>query len=179
MTASEILMTPAPVTCSEHDSANQAARLMWEHDVGALPVVDEHGRLCGMITDRDICMAAYTQGKPLAGITVGSAMSHDVACVGPRDDASRVEALMRHHQVRRVPVVDESMHPLGIISLNDLARRSDPARGAIVSEHEIAATLRAVCTPHELPVAAAASSRSVTPTPSTTARRPSLSAAPR
>jgi CBS domain-containing protein len=44
------------------DTLNFAAQLMWEHDCGVAPVVKENGRLCGVITDRDICMAAYTQG---------------------------------------------------------------------------------------------------------------------
>ena len=48
----------------------RAAQLMWDHDFGALPVVDADGRLVGMITDRDICMAAYLRGQPLHDISV-------------------------------------------------------------------------------------------------------------
>jgi CBS domain-containing protein len=151
MKTTELLMMSNPVTCQQSDSANHAARLMWDHDIGALPVVDGDGRLCGMVTDRDLCMAAYTQGKPLAAIDVSTSMAREVISVGAHDDASRVAELMAQHRVRRLPVVDDERRPVGIISLHDLAGRSDVAPGALVSEHEVASTLRAICTPHGLP----------------------------
>ena len=58
-------MTRDVKTCTIHDSLNGAARIMWDHDCGCAPVVDAHGKLVGIVTDRDICMAAYTQGVPL------------------------------------------------------------------------------------------------------------------
>ena len=57
------IMTGDPVTCARHQTLNDAARQMWDHDVGAVPIVDEQGEAVGVITDRDICMAAYTQGS--------------------------------------------------------------------------------------------------------------------
>ena len=59
---------------------------MWDHDCGCAPVVDGHGRLAGIITDRDICMAAYTQGMPLEAIPVERAMSARVVSCMRGDD---------------------------------------------------------------------------------------------
>ena len=60
----ESLMTRTGVTSGAEDSLASAARRMWDRDCGCLPVVDTHHRVVGMITDRDVCMAAYTTGKP-------------------------------------------------------------------------------------------------------------------
>ena len=59
------LMTDSPSSCSPNDSANEAARVMWDCDCGVVPVVDDSGHVAGIVTDRDICMAAFKQGKPL------------------------------------------------------------------------------------------------------------------
>ena len=76
------LMNQPAVTCSPRDTLHRAAGLMWEHDCGALPVVDDNGHIAGMITDRDICMAAYTQGRPLHAVPVNEIMSRTVFSVG-------------------------------------------------------------------------------------------------
>ena len=59
------LMTKDVKACSQHDSLNRAAQLMWENDCGSVPVVDSDSKVVGMLTDRDICMAAYTKGIAL------------------------------------------------------------------------------------------------------------------
>jgi CBS domain-containing protein len=95
---------------------------MWNHDVGFLPVVDARGRVVAAITDRDLCMAAYTQGKPLAEIGVDSAMSRNLVSVRPTDPLDRAAELMECHQVRRLPVVDDDGAIVGVVTLSDLAR---------------------------------------------------------
>ena len=72
-------------TCHPWDSLNEAARLMWDGDFGWVPVVDQGERLVGVITDRDICMAAYTRGRPLRELPVAAAMCREVCCCGPDD----------------------------------------------------------------------------------------------
>ena len=57
-------------TCRSSDSLDRAAQLMWENDCGCVPIVDDEGRGVGMVTDRDVCMAAYTQGGPLTHLRV-------------------------------------------------------------------------------------------------------------
>jgi CBS domain-containing protein len=115
------VMTRSVVSCRESDSLNRAAQAMWEADCGALPVVNEHDKLVGMITDRDICMAAYTRGKPLAELAVSGAMSTHLATCRPTDTLPAVMERMAQRQIRRVPVVEEDGKLVGIVSLADLA----------------------------------------------------------
>jgi CBS domain-containing protein len=107
--------------CRPTDTLERAAELMWEHDIGALPVVDQVGRAIGMITDRDACMASYTRGEPLKNLPVSVAMSHQVVTCHPDDSYSDVAILMSKRKIRRVPVVDLKQRPIGIVSLSDLA----------------------------------------------------------
>jgi predicted transcriptional regulator len=69
------LMTTDIKCRADYNTLNTAAQMMWEHDIGCVPVVDKDGRAIGMLTDRDICMSAYIQGVPLTGAPVTSAMS--------------------------------------------------------------------------------------------------------
>jgi CBS domain-containing protein len=82
---------------------NCAAQIMWEADVGCVPVVDGGNRVVAMITDRDIEMAAYTQ----------------VYTCSPGDDVSSAEERIQKVQVRRLPVVDSKATLVGIISANE------------------------------------------------------------
>ena len=116
------LMTQPPSTCHMLDSANTAAKLMWEHDCGIVPVVDDDHHLVGIVTDRDICMAAYFQGRRLSDIPVESFMSRELSSCKAEDAVNQVEQLMRDRQIHRVPVVDQHGTPIGILSLTDLAR---------------------------------------------------------
>jgi CBS-domain-containing membrane protein len=147
----ESVMTRNPVTCYAEGTLLVAAKRMWEHDVGALPVTDAADRVVGMITDRDVAMAAYTRGKGLEEITVESVMSTGVWCVMPQAPLTEVEALMQQHKVRRIPVVDQGRHPIGMITIDDLARHVGPLRYAPITPEELAQTLRAVCEPRALP----------------------------
>jgi CBS domain-containing protein len=118
------LMKHPVITCTPGDTLAEAARLMWEHDCGVLPVVGDDGRVTGILTDRDICMAAFTKGLRLEEIHVHAAMAIDVVTVAAEDSVGAVERLMITHQLRRLPVVDSSERPIGMISLSDLARES-------------------------------------------------------
>ena len=83
--------------CRQGDNLNSAAQLMWDNDCGCVPVLasDGSGKIVGVITDRDICMAAYTQGKPLCEIAVESAMATKALTCKPSDDLVLAEAIMR------------------------------------------------------------------------------------
>lgn len=110
--------------CCDTDHLDCAASLMWNHDIGAVPVVDSERRVVGMITDRDVCMAAYTQGKCLADIPVAGVMSTKVVAVGPDDTLASAERMMREAQVRRLPVIDREGRLIGMVSQNDLLREA-------------------------------------------------------
>jgi CBS domain-containing protein len=123
-------------TCTAGDSLAVPARIMWEHDCGSVPVIGEDGQLTGMITDRDICMAAYTQGRRLTHMTVETAASKNLVTIGKDESLRRAEELMRDAQVRRLLVVDSAGRLVGLLSLADLARRvpdlSDHAQAPLV-----------------------------------------------
>ena len=123
------IMTPLAYSCGVDDTLAVAARLMWDHDCGAIPVLDRRGHVVGMITDRDICMAAYIQGRPLSQIAVASAASKDVHCIRPEAPIGDAHHLMKMHRVRRLPVVDIGGNLVGMLSLADVVRHSDRSLG--------------------------------------------------
>lgn len=142
------LMTKDVQTCRTIDTLERTAELMRDHAIGALPVVDESGHVVGMVTDRDICMAALARGEPLRAIAVATAMTvHPTTC-SQNDELIAVEERMRAKQIHRVPVVDDAGHPVGIISLNDLARAAK--QRTEISPSEIVDTLAGVCAPRPL-----------------------------
>lgn len=117
----EQIMNREVRSCSPHDSLNKAAQIMWDIPCGAVPVVDEQGRPVGFLTDRDVCMAAYTQNKPLTDLSVERAMAQTPVCCGAEDDLDSAAQLMRQHRTRRVPVVDRNGILVGLLTLDDLA----------------------------------------------------------
>jgi len=124
---------------------------MWEGDCGAIPVVDGEGRLVGMVTDRDVCMAAYTRGQALWQIPVSVAMANQVSRVNESDRIEVAADVMRSAHVHRVPVLDGDGRLAGIVSMNDLARhvqRSPSGKTNGLSSGTIAQTLAAICEPH-------------------------------
>lgn len=116
------LMTTNPACCTPQSTAQQAARLMEEHDCGCIPVVqDEESRyLIGLITDRDLALRGVGRGRT-PDTLVEELMTTDVSSVDPDDDLAAVEDLMASLQVRRVPVVDQQGFCVGIIAQADLA----------------------------------------------------------
>jgi CBS domain-containing protein len=118
-TVAEIMMLEV-ATCSPTDSTELAAQLMWEHDCGCLPVVDDKRRPVAMITDRDICMAAYLQGKPLSEIPVSFAMSSRLFDVQVHDPIPAAERIMRQSGARRLPVVNRDGVLVGLLSIDDI-----------------------------------------------------------
>jgi CBS domain-containing protein len=145
------VMTRNPRVCSIKDSLEHAAQIMWENDCGCVPVVDGDGRTVGVITDRDICMAAYTQGAALWQMPVGLAASRSVVSVRENDPIETAQELMREHRIRRLPVVDGEGHPIGILSMNDVARRAQVGHCYNgLSGDTVARTLAAICTPRAM-----------------------------
>jgi CBS domain-containing protein len=117
----EQIMNRDVKTCGPQDSLNKAAQIMWEKSCGAVPVVDEQLNPIGFLTDRDICMAAYTQGKSLDALRVETAMARKVVSCGVEDDLASAAQLMRQNRTRRLPVIDQNGALVGLLSLDDLA----------------------------------------------------------
>jgi len=123
----EQIMNVHTKVCHPYDVLNQAAQIMWDNRCGAVPVVDERGHPVGLLTDRDICMAAYTQGKTLNAVRVDQAMTRDVVCCNGDDELISAAELMRQHGKRRLPVVNPDGVLIGLLSLDDIAHEA--ARG--------------------------------------------------
>lgn len=141
------IMTKDVYACRVGDTLSKAAQMMWDHDCGAVPIVDAQSRPIGMLTDRDICMAAQFSGKSLAAIRVEEAMSKQLFSCNPDDTVEAAEAIMRERQVRRIPIVEFDML-VGILSMNDLVRAATEKktrRG--VRADKVDATLAAICQP--------------------------------
>jgi len=151
------VMTRSVATCSPRESLNDAARIMWERDCGIVPIVaDGDRKVVGVITDRDICIAAYTQGLPLVQIRIGEVMSPHITSCRADEEVAAAEDSMQRAQVHRLPVIDDGGKLVGIVALADLARAS--ARGARankpgVSSVEVGETVAAICRPRQLEAA--------------------------
>jgi CBS domain-containing protein len=140
------LMTSDVKCCAPHDTLNAAAQIMWENDIGCIPVVDEERRVIGMLTDRDLCMTAYHQRVPLSDAPVTSAMSKQVFSCVADGDLTDAQKVMREKQVRRLPVIDPAGHLAGIISIADLVRWAQQQARA-TTDAEITRLMASVCAP--------------------------------
>jgi CBS domain-containing protein len=144
MTAKD-LMTATVKSCGADADLASVAKIMWDCDCGTVPVVNEERRVIGMITDRDICIAAATRSTAAANIRVRDVMSGAVhKCFG-EDSVSTVLRTMKERRVRRLPVVDRQERLVGIVSMNDLVARADRQSGANVPGDEFLATLKSIC----------------------------------
>jgi len=142
--------------CAPEDTLARAAQLMWEKDLGCLPVCGPGRKALAMLTDRDISMAAFMQWKHLAETSVESAMSRALCTCSPDDELGVAEDIMRKNQVRRLPVVDAQGVLVGLLSLGDVARyvrQHSPRQTGSVAQQRLADTLAAICEPrfHSIP----------------------------
>jgi CBS domain-containing protein len=151
-------MTQPVHSCGIHDHANQAAQIMWEHDCGVVPVVDGGGRVVGVITDRDLCMAAHFQNRTLSDIPIAGVMAQQVCTCRADDDVLEAERQMAEKQIHRLPVINAEGALIGILSLADVARqtRNTTSRQREEAVSHLANTVTAISEPHR---ASAAGSR--------------------
>lgn len=154
------LMTKTVSSCLPDETTNQAARIMWERDCGFVPVVESRAsqRVVGVVTDRDICIAAYTKNRPLDQIRLRDLMSTDIRSCRVSDEVSEAEQTMRSAKVHRLPVLDEAGQLLGVLSLADVAREAAREAGSKrqeVTAREIGETVAAISQAREIAAAAA------------------------
>jgi CBS domain-containing protein len=136
------LMTTAVHTCQPDADLGAVAVMMWDHDCGFVPVIDASGTVAGLVTDRDICMAAATRGLAPNRISAAQAMSRTVHACLPDDSLPDALTVMKKFKVRRLPVIDAQGLLKGVISLNDITRAATtpkrvPAKDLIAAFAEI------------------------------------------
>jgi CBS domain-containing protein len=145
------VMSRDPWTCAPSQTLDCAARAMWDRDCGVVPVVDPStGRVVGVVTDRDICIAAYTKNVAISRIPIRSIAMKPVVSIGPQDSIQAAEDAMRKHRVRRLVVVDDGGCLVGMLSLNDIVRVAS-SKSRDVPSDAIATTLAAIGEPHVRP----------------------------
>jgi CBS domain-containing protein len=114
------VMAQRPRAVSPTTSVLEVAEVMDQEDVGSVPVLEDD-RLAGIVTDRDITVRAVAKGKDPRGMPVREITTRDVVTVGPDDDLADALKLMASYQVRRIPVVDDEEHLVGVVSQADVA----------------------------------------------------------
>lgn len=142
------------------DRLDAAARLMWEQDCGIAPVVDSSNVLVGVVTDRDLCMATYTQGRVLAEIPVTAVMARMLRTCRAEDSLESALQTLQQAQLHRLPVVDGRGVLVGMLSCNDLIRLA-ATRPAALDPKKLVAVLATIGalrqpSPTTAPAAAAA-----------------------
>ena len=132
MTTAQDIMHTGAHCISEGQSLQEAARLMRDFNVGALPICSDDDRLVGIITDRDIVTKCIADDFDPSTVTAGQLAQGDPVITDPTADVSQVLYLMEQHQIRRLPVIDDEQ-VVGMISEADLARHlPDQAVGEFV-----------------------------------------------
>ncbi len=142
------IMTSNVKSCRPEENLAAAAGLMWDHNCGVLPVVDEAGRVKGMITDRDIAIAVATRGRLASEITVGEVMSERVVSCTLDEDIKFALEKMGQERVRRLPVINRDGLLQGILSLDDAAiHAQESKRGHLpeLSYEDVVNTYKAIC----------------------------------
>jgi len=109
----------------------ELAKLMREHDIGAIPI-GENDRLLGMVTDRDIvCRGLAQDNFDASRVTARDVMTPGIHCCRDDDDLAKAVRHMEQLRVRRLPVINKNKRMVGILSLGDL---SNSAPGDLLSE---------------------------------------------
>ena len=142
MTVNDV-MTRDVITTLPRTSLARAARLMWDHDCGFLPVIDPSGHITSVITDRDICKAVTTSMRPASRISVSEISVKSVYSTDPGADLKTALETMKTHQVRRLPVVDEAGHIKGVVSMNDIVLHAAGVTG--IDALDVVDALKGIC----------------------------------
>lgn len=137
----EEIMTKDVSSCAPATNAAAAAEIMWNKNCGSLPIVEDGGRVVGMVTDRDLFIALGTRNERAGDLQVGEIMNHDVSLCAPDDDIRAALTTMATKQIHRLPVVDRDGALQGILSIDDVVLR---AQSDGLSK-EVLKTMKAVC----------------------------------
>lgn len=141
------IMTRDVQCCGPDTNLAVAAKMMWDSDCGVLPVLNVEGKVLGVITDRDICMALATRNKLASEITAWETVSGKACTCRDTDDVHVALDIMKREKVRRLPVVDEDGFLQGMLSMNDLVLNAEETKAKKVPElsySDVMHTLKAI-----------------------------------
>lgn len=148
------IMTTNVKCCSADSTLEEVAVIMWNDDIGIVPVVDSENCLAGVITDRDIAMAAALKHRSVWEISAGEMIGeHSCRFCHAEDDVHEVLRVMNESRIRRVPIVDDKRHILGIVGLKDLANHAfapGSRKSSQLTAEEFTDTFRHISKPNEL-----------------------------
>lgn len=152
------VMSANPTACTLTDSLAEVAGLMWEKDCGIVPVLAEGGKVIGLVTDRDICMAAALKGRQLANIAVEDTISGKVFTCNADDDVRTALETLKEKKVRRLPVLDDDGTLIGMLSMNDIVLQAQDAKQTkvAVTYADVVNTYKSICEHWKPPKAAQA-----------------------
>ncbi len=139
------LMTTDVKCCEPEASVATAARIMSNRDCGIVPVIDDDGKVVGVLTDRDVCIAVATKASSPNELRVGDIMTKKVYTCSPEDDTKTALNVIKNHAVRRLPVVTTEGRLAGLISIDDLVLRADSHKGAAVSDAQVLDAFKSIC----------------------------------
>lgn len=152
------VMTPNAIAIWLTESLGDAAELMWKNDCGVLPVIKDGRKVIGMITDRDICMAAAMRDSKPSSVSIEEVMTGQVYSVNAEDNIDKALEAMQEHKVRRLPVVNAEGELEGILAMNDVVLHANASDGAAtdgIGHADVVKTFQAICQ-HPVPAAASA-----------------------
>ncbi len=135
------IMSRSVVSVNHKEPVTAAARLMKRHNLGALPVCDDEGRLRGLVTDRDIVTRCVAMDYDPTDTMLREIMTRGILTCSPEDGVEKTAAAMGREQIRRIPVTAEGKL-VGMVSLGDIARRERTAMEAAAALAGISANIR-------------------------------------
>ena len=146
------VMTTDAKTIWITESLADAAKEMWEHDCGALPIIKDGRKVVGMITDRDICMASAMRDRNPSTISVEEVMNSALYAAKAEENVEQALQTMREHKIRRLPVLNSEGELQGIVSMNDIVLSAKGnGKKPRIDYNDVVKTYQAICE-HPLPM---------------------------
>jgi len=140
------VMKASPQGCSPATNLAEVTERLWKSGCGALPVLDGQGKVIGIITDRDICVAAGTRNQRPSDLAAQAAMTRDVATCFADDEIHTALKTMRDRKVRRMPVLTRAGELAGLLTMSDLVllARHDDGSDPPLSYEDVMNTLKCI-----------------------------------
>ena len=141
------IMMGLPYYCQAETNLGAATELMWNANCGFLPVESSDGKVIGVITDRDICIALGTKNRPAGEVTVTEVLTGKLYSCAPDDDIHMALQTLKEAAVRRLPVISQNGNLVGVLSMDDILLRAEPSslgKEPELSSDEVLRTFRAI-----------------------------------